>query len=751
MQAVNNIRKLNGHYFILLVIAAVLPVLSFSQAQKLQRDSLVIEAFSQTGERKVNTLITIAKLFWYVNNDSAVFFAESAKQLADLSGKPNMMAEASRILAISKLNAFKNASEIQPLLDNALLGFKQLSDKKGIADTYNNLGTFYKHTNDKQKALTYYDSALVAYRQLSDIKGEAAVLNYVGIIYQSMGEFRKAIDFTLKGLVVREKTDDHLGIVYSYLNVGNIFLAGAQPEIAIRYYQQGIAYAKKHAIQSPEMAFNMLGESYLQVGDLDKAGNYLLPSKGNRNRNRIAVGNLFFAMGQLDSAEYYYQENTIQAEKFGDKAGQAQGLNGLAKISLKQGNNSKAFDFSQKAYALAQGSDIRIQAESAGLLAQLYETSKQPALALHFMKEQHGLLDSMVNSGYQQKLAYFESKADLDKLESSMEALSVQKELQEKLYIQEKLLKNFLLAVSILILVSAFFVVRNINAKKSKIQSQNLLLDEQKHAVEKSYYELQSTQAQLIQAEKMASLGELTAGIAHEIQNPLNFVNNFSEVNKELLTEMKTELNKGNYDDANAIANDIIDNEEKIIHHGKRADSIVKGMLQHSRSSSTSKKEPTDINALADEYLRLAYRGLRAKDKTFNVTLQTDFDNSLGKVNIVPQDIGRVLLNLYNNAFYTVAQKKRQLGDAYEPIVSIRTIRNKENLEIIVQDNGTGIPESSASKIFQPFFTTKPTGEGTGLGLSLAYDIITKGHGGKLTLDKTGPDGTTFIIQLSIN
>ncbi len=732
----------------MLVIAVVLPAISISQAQKLQRDSLIKEAFSQTGEKKANTLIAIAKLYWYVNNDSAVFYAESAKQLADVSGKPNTMAEASRILAISKLNAFKNAVEIQPLLDNALLAFKELSDKKGIADTYNNLGSFYKYTNDKEKALAYYDSALVAYQQLSDNKGEAAVLNYVGIIYQNMGEFRKAIDFTLKGLVVREKTDDYLGIVYSYLNVGNIFLAGGQPEIAIRYYQQGIAYADKHGIHPPGMAYNMLGKSYLQVGDLDKAGDYLLPSKGNRNSNKIVLGNLFFAMGQLDSAAYYYQENRILAEKIGDKDALAQALNGLAKISLKNRDYSKAFDLSNKAHAFAIGSDKNILAESAGLLAQLYEVSKQPAMALHFMKEQHGLLDSMVNSGYQQKLAYFESKADLDKLESSMEALSVQKELQEKLYKQEKLLKNFLLAVSILILVTAFFVIRNINAKRSKIQSQNLLLDEQKHTVEKSYYELQSTQAQLIQAEKMASLGELTAGIAHEIQNPLNFVNNFSEVNKELLTEMKAELNKGNYDDANAIANDIIDNEEKINHHGKRADAIVKGMLQHSRST-TSVKEPTNINTLVDEYLRLSYHAYRSKDKDCNISLQAELDKSIPKIAVIPQDIGRVLLNLFNNAFYAVAQRERQVGDNFEPTVLVSTSMSGDKLVIIVKDNGNGIPGKLLDKIFQPFFTTKPTGQGTGLGLSLSYDII-KSHCGTLEVETREGEGAEFIIQLPV-
>ncbi|MEO8771957.1 MAG: ATP-binding protein [Ferruginibacter sp.] len=252
----------------------------------------------------------------------------------------------------------------------------------------------------------------------------------------------------------------------------------------------------------------------------------------------------------------------------------------------------------------------------------------------------------------------------------------------------------------------------------------------------------------------MASLGELTAGIAHEIQNPLNFVNNFSEINAELISELVEEVNKGNTSEAKALANDIKENEAKINHHGKRADAIVKGMLQHSRSSSGT-KEPTDINALCDEYLRLSYHGLRAKDKSFNATLKSDFDPSIGKINIIPQDIGRVILNLLNNAFYAVQEKKKLNIPGYEPTVTIRTncsplLRRGVGGEvhITVTDNGNGIPQKVLDKIFQPFFTTKPTGQGTGLGLSLSYDIITKGHGGALKVETTEGTGTTFIIQL---
>ncbi len=259
---------------------------------------------------------------------------------------------------------------------------------------------------------------------------------------------------------------------------------------------------------------------------------------------------------------------------------------------------------------------------------------------------------------------------------------------------------------------------------------------------------LKATQFQLVQSEKMASLGELTAGIAHEIQNPLNFVNNFSEVNSELIAEMKDALNKGNLEEAKNIADDINDNEQKIIFHGKRADGIVKGMLQHSRSSS-GVKEPTAINALADEYLRLAYHGLRAKDKTFNATMKTNYDESIGKINIIPQDMGRVILNLITNAFYATSERKKIEGGSYEPTVSVSTKKMIDKVFITVTDNGNGIPQKIIDKIFQPFFTTKPSGEGTGLGLSLSYDII-KAHLGELSVLSKEEEGTTFKIILPL-
>ncbi|WP_317173927.1 sensor histidine kinase [Mucilaginibacter glaciei] len=301
--------------------------------------------------------------------------------------------------------------------------------------------------------------------------------------------------------------------------------------------------------------------------------------------------------------------------------------------------------------------------------------------------------------------------------------------------------------------------IRRINERRSELEElvaeRTAELTRQKNELQGTLKELQATQAQLIQQEKLASLGELTAGIAHEIQNPLNFVNNFSEVSMELIDEMAEELAKGDTDEAIAIATDIKNNMEKIRHHGKRADGIVKGMLQHSRASSNV-KEPTNINTIADEYFRLAYHGLRAKDKSFNAELVANLDPNLPVINIVSQDVGRVLLNMFTNAFYAVHDKKKTAGPDFKPRVEVSTSMIQtvsggvHSIRIVVKDNGSGIPDAIKDKIMQPFFTTKPAGEGTGLGLSLSYDIIVKAHKGKIDIDSKEGEGTEFVITLPV-
>jgi signal transduction histidine kinase len=339
-------------------------------------------------------------------------------------------------------------------------------------------------------------------------------------------------------------------------------------------------------------------------------------------------------------------------------------------------------------------------------------------------------LDSLQTDQEKYRSITFEAEQQLNEKELSIASLESKNRIAS-------LTRNFLMGMAALLVLLAAGIYSRFQFKKKANK-----------VLEKTLVDLKSTQSQLIQSEKMASLGELTAGIAHEIQNPLNFVNNFSEVSKELIDEVNEELAVGNVQLAREITGDIKQNLEKINHHGKRADAIVKSMLQHSQRSS-GQKEPTDINALCDEYLRLAYHGLRAKDNAFNAAFHFEEDKSIGKINVMPQEIGRVLLNLINNAFYAVAEKSKTAGPAYQPTVTVTTKAMADNVMITVSDNGGGISEAIREKIFQPFFTTKPTGEGTGLGLSLSYDIV-KAHGGELKVETKEGKGTVFMIVLPV-
>jgi signal transduction histidine kinase len=425
-------------------------------------------------------------------------------------------------------------------------------------------------------------------------------------------------------------------------------------------------------------------------------------------------------MGQYDTALRYFRDGLAVSEV---KQSFIDGHIGIAEVFEKL-NADSAIYHAKLVLQLSQETGIVAKfSEATELLARLFVSTNEPDSAYRYFRLGISARDSLLNIA-RQNLSFNEQ---LNQQELNYE--------QQKA--KNRIRMNTLLGALGTFLLILFFLWRN-NRQKQKAKAKT----------EKAYDQLKSTQAQLIQSEKMASLGELTAGIAHEIQNPLNFINNFSEVNNELIDEMKSELATGNGQSAIEIADDIKQNLEKINHHGKRADAIVKGMLQHSRTSS-GQKEPTDINKLADEYLRLAYHGLRAKDKSFNATLKTDYDETIGNINIISQDIGRAVLNLITNAFYAVTEKKKQIGDGYEPTVSVSTKKTNGRVEIKVADNGNGIPQKVLDKIFQPFFTTKPTGQGTGLGLSLSYDIV-KAHGGELKVETKEKEGSIFSIQLPV-
>jgi signal transduction histidine kinase len=416
-----------------------------------------------------------------------------------------------------------------------------------------------------------------------------------------------------------------------------------------------------------------------------------------------------------------------------------QAYNYTATLFKETGQMDSALIYSYRSLAVSeQGKYANEILSTKLLLSDIYKKTNTDS-ALYYYQQAMIAKDSLFSQEKQKQILSYQFQEQLAQQESEVKLK--QQRSETKIYL--------LIGIAAILFITALLLLKNNRYKQrayALLQKQKTETDKQKSKAEEALEKLKSTQSQLIQSEKMASLGELTAGIAHEIQNPLNFVNNFSDVNRELIEEMQQEMDKGNLHEAKAISNDIKENEEKIILHGRRADGIVKSMLQHSRNSS-GKKEPTDINALADEYLRLAYHGLRAKDKLFNASTKTNFDNSIGKINVNPQDIGRVVLNLINNAFYAVNEKQKQNLNDYEPTVTISTVKQNGKVEIRVEDNGNGVPQKVLDKIFQPFFTTKPTGQGTGLGLSLSYDIV-KAHGGELKVETKEGAGSEFIIQL---
>ncbi len=422
----------------------------------------------------------------------------------------------------------------------------------------------------------------------------------------------------------------------------------------------------------------------------------------------------------------YYLESAKRSREENELRIRSQTLNKISTVYKMLSQRDSSIIYAEQALAEAELLFQKVTImEAANQLAELYEPVDTQE-ALRYYKIAIAAKDSVYGAA---NIQAFETIANQQQ--------ERQKEIKAaKIAYQNQMKQYAFLAGLVALLLVAIILYRN-NRQKQQANS----------VLESTLTNLKSTQTQLIHSEKMASLGELTAGIAHEIQNPLNFVNNFSEVNKELIDELKEAQLKADKDEIAAITKDILENEDKIMHHGKRAEAIVKSMLQHSRTS-TGEKESTDINALADEYLRLAYHGFRAKDKSFNAQYNTDFDQKLLSIKVVSQEIGRVILNLVTNAFHAVSKKMEQGDKTYQPTVIIQTRDLEKSIEVIVKDNGNGIPNAIKEKIFQPFFTTKATGEGTGLGLSMSYDIITKGHSGQLTVESEEGKGSTFTIKL---
>ncbi len=566
-------------------------------------------------------------------------------------------------------------------------------------------------TGDFATALDKSLELVKAFHRRKDDYGEVLARYRVSQALWYAGEIEQSHVYTLTNLPLALKLKNNRELTLTYNFLASDYAVMNKPDSGILYGLRALNYAKKENNNILLAAvYGTLGENYIVKKEFDssivasKVGIPISTDASNTVSLYVNLAQSYLGKQQFDSAMHYAGVIITLARR-------------------NNFNNQLRFGY--------------------GCLSQCYEHKGNTDSAFKYFRLAVQTKDELFSAQKENELKAINLREQVQK----------QKAEQEKAAYKNRIRMYILLLGMIVVMIIAFILFRaNRQKQRSKLK------------IEQAYNNLRSTQQQLIQSEKMASLGELTAGIAHEIQNPLNFVNNFSEVNKELLVDMKDEIKKGNLDEAKAIANDVIDNQEKINYHGKRADAIVKNMLQHSRSSS-GKKEPTEINTLADEYLRLAYHGLRAKDKSFSATMKTDFDESIGKINIVPQDIGRVILNLINNAFYAVDEKKKsphllKEGEEYEPAVTVTTKRlgsppsggdggkpDSYRVEIRVADNGNGIPEKILDKVFQPFFTTKPTGQGTGLGLSMAYDIV-KAHGGELKVETNEGDGSEFIVRL---
>jgi len=613
------------------------------------------------------------------------------------------------------------------LAQKALFLARELSYVKGVCSALITVGEDYRLGGDFPQALESLFEALRISRDINNKELEASSLTFIGIAYAQLGESRQGLNYLFTSKMLFEKLalnvkDTLLARLHAYglSNIGMAYTQMHMPDSALFFEESALALANN---LPPPPFFT----PKIPVGNI--RNDEITPLEASILRE---LGNISIKLGNYNQALSYYR----QVVRSDDLLNTSNAHYHIAEyfFGIKENIDSSLF-YALRAYQTGRRSKQETAIlDASNLLAKIYKIKDNPDSSIYYYELSMALKDSLFGSDKfhrLQALAFNEQQRQ-------------QQIIQDQENFRNKLRLYALLGIAVVFLLLTIIFYRNIRQKQKT-----------NRALENTLKDLQSTQAQLIQSEKMASLGELTAGIAHEIQNPLNFVNNFSDVNRELIDELKSELAAGNVRSAMELTDDLKSNEEKINHHGKRADAIVKGMLQHSRAS-TGQKELTDINALADEYLRLAYHGLRAKDKSFNAKFESNLDKSIDKIDIVPQDLGRVLLNLINNAFYAVAEKKQQLDGNYEPTVSITTkqinyslANDGSRIQIKVKDNGNGIPEKIANKIFQPFFTTKPTGQGTGLGLSLSHDII-KAHGGEIKVETKEGEGSEFIIQLPI-
>jgi signal transduction histidine kinase len=625
-------------------------------------------------------------------------------------------------------------------LPNPDLMEKELPSKKADTSKVNFLErlSFSYAFNQAEKSIAYGQQGVTLARQLGFNEGIAACSQSLGWGLWGMGNYSTALQVALNALHLFEKFNDAERIGMNYILLANIYRDFGDYDRALTSAQKAAAVFEKIGI-SDLIGNADIGSIYDLQNRLDSAAFYIRKAvEIDRRINKGSWGWLYYLEGnihrklkQYDSAMVYYRT----ALPLVDYKDIVETYNGIALLYMETGRIDSAIFYASE--VLQKWRSVSYQRgilQATTILADAYKKINQRDSVIKYQD-----LSIMLNH----KLYNQQKERDVQNMAFN-EQMRQDDIVRERIAYRNKLKIYALIGTGLVFLILALLLYRN-NRNRQKAYA---LLQQQKDKTEQALQELKATQAQLIQREKMASLGELTAGIAHEIQNPLNFVNNFSETNTELIQEAEIEFKAGNNEEGLSLLNDIKENEVKIAVHGKRADSIVKGMLEHSRKSS-GQKEPTDLNKLVDEYLRLSFHGIRAKDKSFNAVLQTNFDGTLENIAVVPQDIGRVFLNLFNNAFWAVNEKKKQVGEGYQPRIEVSTKKAGDRIQILVADNGNGITKHVMEKVFQPFFTTKPAGQGTGLGLSLSYDIV-KAHGGELKVKSEEGKGATFTFTLPI-
>ncbi|WP_153801175.1 tetratricopeptide repeat protein [Foetidibacter luteolus] len=739
--------------FFLTVFIGMLPLSLYAQSPVIDSLNRLL-AKAKTDTSRINLLAEKVSALNEINLDSAISLGSRIIAEAQVINYRKGEAALKRLLVASY--CFKgDYSKARQYLQETQQVYTSLKDTVGLIKTYSSYGMFYGMQ-------TIYDSSVIFYQQsikLAELIKDEKLANRgyqnIAIPYQMQSKHAQAMSYFQKALAYFEKKKDDNSLAYLWLNIGITYMAIFDTARAENSLLKAIDFSRKAGIQNVELyACSNLSNLYAKKDSLEKSYDYAMRSvalsESMGDLGMKAAGLSKAASARLSQKKMEEAEMLVRnAIRVADSA--AQPLNIfqaniiMGRLHLTRQQYAAAIPYYEKAFAAIE--NTQEGEETTGVayseLSLCYEETGNYKAALSYHKLATNIMDSLRNKENVRRATELGMSYEFEKKQQLQDA---EKKRHDAVTAARQSALSIGLVLAFLLALLAFYAYKN-------KQKANLLLEKQKQEIENTLNELRITQRQLVQAEKMASLGELTAGIAHEIQNPLNFINNFAEVNEELADEVLVALKAGDTGEALDITADIKQNSQKIAHHGKRADGIVKGMLQHSRTG-TGQKELTDINKLVDEYTRLSYHGMRAKDKNFQVKLLTEFEDGIPAISIVPQDIGRVLLNLLGNAFYAVAEKKRLSSAEFEPTVVVTTKKITHSngtpmIEIAVKDNGNGVPAHVAEKIFQPFFTTKPTGQGTGLGLSLSYDIV-KLHNGFIDLQTKEGEGAIFVLQLPV-